>query len=35
MRGLAWVLVVLVVLSAAIGLGAAVSNRPELPGGHV
>ncbi len=29
-RGLAWALVVLVVLSAAIGLGAAVSNRPEL-----
>ena len=29
---LAWLLVVLVVLSAAIGLGAAVSNRPELPG---
>ena len=31
-RALAWVLVVLVVLSAAIGLGAAVSNRPELLG---
>ena len=39
-RALAWLLVVLVVLSAAIGLGAAVSNRPELlgepsdPGGY-
>jgi len=30
-RALAWLLVVLVLLSAAIGLGAAVSNRPELP----
>src|SRR5580765_4731967 len=31
-RALAWGLVVLVALSAAIGLGAAVSNRPELIG---